>query len=232
MKKVVEWVRANRLATALIALGSIWILDLVIEQYVRGWESGLTTPGGWWFDLKPAEAAAWAQAVGTVLAVMVAIWVPYHLQRVRDQREAAVRAVRAKAARLLIRTTLKRLFQELRVATGAIGAVRHGPGAPVVMRLTSKVDLIPRVEACWDQVMYLDEREALEFTNVLSTARDYQTSIERLVAAAGQTLRSSVVKGELDFAISHGNACADAAEQLHNAIVENSTRRHTFEVTA
>lgn len=130
------------------------------------------------------EAAAWTQAVGSVVAILVAIAVPYLIRRADRAREAMVNVVRAKGFALELLPGIERLHSTLLIARGEL-----------------RRD---------DAYLYMDEiAEKLVIPSALENSARYlhelgpvANRVQDVIAAAGKVRR--LVEAEYDYNQSAG----------------------------
>lgn len=73
-----------------MGLGAAWAFTVAVVHYANVWHGGFEMPWTWWTRLSSSETAAWVQALGTLFAIVAALYAAVRQQRLSNQTHTAI----------------------------------------------------------------------------------------------------------------------------------------------
>jgi hypothetical protein len=147
-----------------------------------------------WIEHHPG-LAAWLQAVGAIIAVAVAIWVPARQHSVARADAEIERRLKARSLALRLLPSLLELEQQVQRATEKTKAVSLGMPGPVIVQLVSDATVgIPRELADEvDQLYLLGEKAGFPTQQLWAFLNQHTRKLENAQQTAFTTVDRSAI---------------------------------------
>ncbi len=187
------------------------------------WQGGTAAFCG---PFNSANTAAWVQAVGSLVAVGVAIYVPYKLAKNEGGRREAERALQARllAARLLV-PTLHLQFEAARLKV-SLSPLPEGEdhSAPIYWShgVPHRLDDVETIKREWGQLAVLNNGLADKVAILITMADGYNRRFDMLSRDAHHPLAPLRLAREASTLVDMAAAIEDIAKRTYEAIRQQS----------
>jgi hypothetical protein len=147
-----------------------------------------------WIEHHPG-LAAWLQAIGAIIAVAVAIWVPARQHSVARADAEMERRLKARSLALRLLPSLLELAEHVKQATEKTKAISLGMPGPVIVQLVSDatVDIPSELADEVDQLYLLGEKAGFPTQQLWAFLNQHGRELEKAHLTAFTTVDRSAI---------------------------------------